>query len=150
MSKTPDPRTIRLVIEGRLENVFLVGLAVQSFAMYSPLSERESYNVRASAVEAVNRAILRAGKPGSVDEVEIWVALHRDRLVVKVCDRKEPVAPEPRERGTFDPERADAHSEDEMRRFIIRSVMDEVTVERVGDRNEFTMVKRFGGKTLDD
>jgi len=150
MSETNEPRTIRLIIDGRLENVFLAGMAVQSFAMYSPLSEREAYNVRLSTVEAVNRSILRAGQPGSVHEVEVVVSLHRDRMVLKVCDSGKPVEPETREPAAFDPEKMDTIPEDEVRRFIIRSVMDEVSMERVGDRNEFTMVKGFEGKVFDD
>ncbi len=150
MNRTPDPRTIRLVIDGRLENVFLLGMAVQAFAMYSPLSEREAYNVRLAVVEAANRSILRGANPAGVKEVEVMVSLHRDRMVLRIHDHGEPMEQESREPPRFDPERPDTFVEDDVGRFIIRSVMDEMSAKRVGSRNELTLVKRFGGLTLED
>ena len=149
MSRKPKPRTIRMIVDNRLENVFLAGLAVQSFAMYSPLSERDAYNVRISLVEAVNSAILYSLQSGQEDEVEVIVSLHPDCMVLQVCDDASEAWFDPGETEPVGPEGPGSLSERDMGRFIIRAVMDEVGAEKVGNRNVVTMVKSFGGKRLE-
>ena len=145
-----NEKKIRLIIESRLENVFLVGLAVQSFCMYSPLSERDAYNVRLCVVEALNHAILNAYESQPGHEVDVTVSILGDRISLKVCDNGKKMDPLKETSFDLDPEKLGEPAEGGVGLLVIRSLMDEVEFQGAEGQNVITMTKSFGGKRLEE
>lgn len=145
-----NTKTIRLIIESRLENVFLVGLAVQSYCMYSPLSEREAYHVRLCVVEALNHSILHAYQSQPGHEVEVTVSIHRDRISLRVCDSGRKMEPPQKPDVELDPEKIDSIEQAGVGLHVIRSLMDKVDFQGAEGKNEIKMTKSFGGRLLDE
>jgi anti-sigma regulatory factor (Ser/Thr protein kinase) len=79
-------KRIKFIIESNLENVPLVGLAVNKLCSLISLSDTESYQIELCAVEAVTNCIKHAygNRPGN--EVEIIFTLYPERLTLEVCD----------------------------------------------------------------
>jgi serine/threonine-protein kinase RsbW len=56
-NKEKEAKVIRLTVGSRLEEVFLVGLAVRGICAYTSLTDEETYQMEFCVVEAVNNAI---------------------------------------------------------------------------------------------
>ncbi len=139
-------KTLRLMIDSQLENVFLVGLAVRAICSHLSFDEIEVYQIEVSVVEGVNNAIKHAYHDQSGHEVEIIVSLHPDRITFEVCDTGEEMKAREVTSLHCDPKHLEEIPESGRGLSIIRAVMDKVTYERMDRRNVLAMTKYLGKK----
>ena len=87
-------RKIKLIIESNLDDVPLVGIAVNRFCSYAAFSETDAFNMELCVIEAVTNSIKHAygGNPGQ--EVTVTFTLKEREAVFEVCDRGKPMNPE--------------------------------------------------------
>ncbi len=142
MNETEKFKSIRLVIKSELENVFFVGIMIQSLCRFLELESNACGNMQLSVVEAVNNAIIHAynGKPGHDVEIEIQVS--DERLVFKVCDKGKAMDGQAKPLPSdYDSGKRDALPEGKMGLFIIDSCMDEVDYSSTDETNTLTLTK---------
>jgi len=134
-------KEIKLTIESRLENVFLIGLVINRICSYMNLSEEESYHLEISVVEAVNNAIKHAygNEPGHY--VEVVITLYKDRIELKVCDTGKRMEPGDIPGMDFDPDDRENLPEGGMGLFIMHEIMDSVVYESSEEKNVLTLTK---------
>lgn len=143
------PKTITLVIDSSLEQVALLGVAVQAVCLYSPLSEMEAYQVRLCVVEAVNNIIKHAYAMEANHPVEVTMTLGEERLRVELRDEgRAAELPEGRlsETGGDAGEGGETQGQTPEKGYglkIVTSIMENVHFERVGAQNLLRMEKRF-------
>lgn len=139
---------IRLLIESRLDHVFLASLAVRGICSYANLTEVECYQVEVAVVEAVNNAIKHAyrGEPGH--EVEVAITLSPDRITFQVCEQGDFMKLPGSSGLNFDPRDIQNLPEEGMGLQIMRSVMDEVRYETTGGRNVVTLSRNLKGRKV--
>ena len=129
--------TITLVIASRLEEVALVGTALNGLCRYASLPERHAGMVELAVVEAVNNVIYHGyGNRPEHDVTVVWTR-RADHLQIDIVDRgkamdKLPSAemPEPEmENGRGWP--------------LIRAIMDSVGYRSEKGVNTLTMIKKI-------
>lgn len=132
------PGTLTLRIDSRLDDVWLVGLAVRAVCGVLPLDEEATGAVELCVVEAVNNAIEHAYGETAGHPVEVVASVAAGTLSLAVRDRGRtmpwpPVpGPEP-----------DALSESGRGMFIMRALMDEVDYARDDGWNVLTLTKHL-------
>jgi len=147
------PKAITLVIDSSLEQVALLGVAVQAVCLYSPLTEMEAYQVRLCVVETVNNIIKHAYAMEANHSVEVTMTLRETYLSVELRDEGRAVEfPEGHlfeagsdvGEGGSPPGQAQGQTpETGYGLQIVRSFMENVHFERVGAHNILHMEKRF-------
>jgi serine/threonine-protein kinase RsbW len=136
--------TVTLILNSRLEDVFLAGLAVRGICQYTPLDPSTVCQVELCVVEAVTNSVKHAYGGQAGCEVRLEVSLSADRIQFDVSDTGLPMktlnTPDP----VYDRGDRDALPESGTGLFIIRSVMDRVSYssEECG-RNVLRMIKLF-------
>ena len=141
-SAGPDSE-VRLSIDSRLENVFLVGLALRAYAGQLGFAAADANLVELAVVEAVNNAIKHThdGRPDR--RVEVRVSTWPQWLDVEVSCSGRCIPELARPNVDFPLGRGRANlAEGGMGLMIIDQIMDEVRCEIVGGRQVLTMKKR--------
>ncbi len=138
-----NAKRIRLTVDSRLEEVFLVGLAVRGICAYTSLSEIEASQMEGCVVEVVNNAIKHSYHLQPGHEVDIAIALHPDRIEFSVSNTGEPMKAREAARMDFDPKNVKALPEGGMGLYIIKNIMDEVTYQCREGVNTLSMCKRL-------
>ena len=148
MEEIPKAQTIRLIIDSKLENVFLIGLCIRGVCASLPLNDVAAFQVEVSVVEAVNNAVKHAYQNQAGHEVEVLITLPGDRITCQVCDSGSSMDADkiPASRLDFDPNHLERLPEGGMGLHIIRSAMDSVDYRRSGHKNIFSMSKLFREK----
>ncbi len=143
MPDIQPPKKITFLLDSRLENVSLVGVAVRGICSYLSLSEVDTYYLELCVVEAVNNAIKHAYNSEAGHSVEINIIYSGKGMTFEISDRG-------RKMDTYGPRRLDFDAQDlfvvpehGMGLYIIDSVMDEVTYRSDGAKNTLTMRKYF-------
>jgi serine/threonine-protein kinase RsbW len=136
MEKKGD-KAIKLTIESRLENVFLVGLAVKGICGHIRLSSEETYNMELCVVEAINNAIEHAYSSRPGHDVELTVRLDPNQIRFQVCDKGKSLTA----LRLQTPEIDATHGRG---LYIIHTLMDEVTYHTSQGTNTLTMIKHWG------
>jgi len=133
--------SILLTIDSQLDNVFLVGLAVNEICRVVLPDEVNAYQAELCVVEAVTNAIKHAykGEPGH--RVELTLAVEEDGVVFRVCDTGVPM-PQPLDTRAA-AKNPPLLAESGRGLFIISAAMDEVSYVSHEGTNVLTMVKRF-------
>jgi len=139
-----ESREIKLTIDSNLENVFLIGLAVNGICSHTLLSDLESYYMEVCVVEAVNNMIKHAYSNETGHEVEVNIALHSDRIVFRLRDRGKVMELLDEPELNIDPDDLENLPEGGMGVFIIYEIMDTVTYKQFSDYNVLTITKIFG------
>jgi serine/threonine-protein kinase RsbW len=139
-------KTIKLIIDSNLEEVFLVGLAVRAVCSHAPMNELAVYQVETGVVEAVNNVIKHAYKNRKGHDVEVIVSLFLDRITFQVCDTGTAMEPKKVSKMDFDPDNLEELPEGGMGLYVIDSVMDKVEYVRAGEKNILVMSKYFKKK----
>lgn len=139
-------KTVKLTIDSNLEDVFLIGLAVNNICSHIPYAELESNQIEICVVEAVNNTIKHAYKGEAGHDVEVLVALYLNRITFQVCDCGKTIKPGKMPKLEFDPNDLENLPEGGMGLFIIHEVMDEVAYETSKGKNILTMTKIFESK----
>lgn len=143
MDETAAGKTIRLIIDSNLENVFLIGLSIQGLCSYAPFNEVEAYQVQLAVVEAINNVIKHAYEEQSHHTVELSVSLYWNRMIFVILDRGKKFSGFPRKELKFDSQDLQSLPEGGMGLFIIQNVMDEITYESDQGINILKMIKYF-------
>lgn len=140
---------ITLTINSRLEDVLLIGMAVNRLSA-AFLSKEDSWRIELSVVEAVTNVIKHAYLYTPDKEVSVSLNFQDDRLRIKVMDRG--CAMDPRllkERDArifcFSRGNVQALPEGGMGIALINQIMDEVCYERDRGRNTLTLTKYLSG-----
>lgn len=134
---------LRLVIESRVENISLLGGAVRGVAEMLCLDQTSCYHLELCVVEAVTNAIKHAYRHEAGHFVEVEILLFRERVTVKIRDTGQRMRVEKIEPLDFDPQDLQSVPEHGMGRFIMASLMDEITYETVEGQNILTMTKHL-------
>ena len=139
-------RRITLAITSDLQNVPLIGQAVERLCSLIPLSDGESYRIALCVVEAVNNAILHAYGNEAGHEVEVIFGQYPDHLTLQICDtgmamdpkHLDPQAASPFD---FDPCRLSSIPEGGLGLAIIKVTMDEATYTTCDGKNILTLTR---------
>ena len=138
-----ESQMIKLVIDSRLENVFLVGLAVQNYCTYLSFNDVEAYQIQLCAVEAANNAILHAYQSQQGHEVEVNVAVFPDGITLEICDTGKIMGDLKSGGRDIDLQNPESLSEDGRGLYLIQTVMDDVSYRSVDGKNILKMIKYF-------
>jgi serine/threonine-protein kinase RsbW len=141
MNPHREAKTIKLTIDSRLENIGLLGLAVQTLCADLGLSKVEAYQIQVCVVEAVTNVVKHAyrGQPGH--EASVVATLHPQRISFQVLDTGETMQSLSRDPMEFDPADLATLPEKGMGLYIIQTVMDEVDYQTADGINILTMTK---------
>jgi serine/threonine-protein kinase RsbW len=139
-------REIRLVIDSRIENIPLVGMAVNRMCSVAELSEIESYQIELCLIEAVTNAVVHAYHRQGGHDVEVDVAFESDRVTIRVSDYGDPMPALRVPRLDFDPDDRENLPEGGMGLYIIDNVMTECSYQSVDGRNTLELIKLLPGE----
>jgi serine/threonine-protein kinase RsbW len=140
---TPSERWIRLAIESRLDQVALVGLALRGLLRDLVSDEIARNEIEVAVTEGINNAIKHAYGLKRGHEVEVIVTFHPGSLRFTICDTGRPPAIDGHTCLDFDPKDIDALPEGGMGIPLMKSIMDEVSFCRSGNKNCLVMYKRI-------
>jgi serine/threonine-protein kinase RsbW len=84
-------RKVKLIIESDLDDVPLVGIAVNRFCSYAAFSETDAFNIELCVIEAVTNSIKHAYGGKSGHEVTVIFTLSDNEAVFKICDKGKPM-----------------------------------------------------------
>jgi serine/threonine-protein kinase RsbW len=139
-------KRITLAITSDLQNVPLIGQAIQRLCSIVSLSDLESHQIALCVVEAVNNAIVHAYDREAEHEVEVIFDQCSDRLIVQICDTgrtmdPKRLAPQAASPLDFDPGCLERIPEGGLGLAIIRTTMDEVTYTTSRGKNILTLTR---------
>jgi serine/threonine-protein kinase RsbW len=138
-----EAKRIRLSVDSRLEEVFLVGLAVRGICAYTSLSEMEVSQMEGCVVEVVNNAIKHSYHLRPGHDVDIAISLYPERIEFSIRNSGEPMKSREAARMDFDPKNVRALPEGGMGLYIIKKTMDEVTYQCLEGVNTVSMCKHL-------
>jgi serine/threonine-protein kinase RsbW len=131
---------ITLSIESEVENVYLIGHAINRIATSIPVSSQSAFEMELAVLEVVNNAIEHAHNYQRNKQVTVRLRLHSDRIQFTIIDRgprfnlAAALAASLRLEQGDEPERGRGL-------MIVQKVMDEVRYERKGEANHITLTK---------
>jgi len=136
-------RHIILSIDSSLENVPLIGTAINRICSLTPLSEVDAYQTELCVVEACNNAIKHAydNKAGNLVEVEVHLGM--SHITFDVCDKGNVMKMREVPKLDFETEDLSQVPEGGMGLFIMHEVMDEVMYGHIRGRNVLRLVRFF-------
>ncbi len=143
MSLPPVESCLKISIDSRLDQVFLVSHAVRGICSQLGLEKILVYKLELAVVEAVNNTIKHAygSRPGHV--VEVIITVSRERIRFEICDAGEVLDLPKGERFNYNPRDRKGLPEGGMGLQIIQEVMDEITYHRRGELNCLSLGKRL-------
>jgi len=141
-------RKIKFIIDSDLENVPLIGMAINKLCSLIPFSEGMAFQVELCIVEAVTNCIRHAYKYDSAQKVEVVFTLSPEELVLDIRDIGIPLEMEVLEQADIrslecDPEDLENISEGGRGLAIIKEVMDSVAYNSEKGMNCLTMKKEL-------
>jgi len=139
-------RRLQLTIESQLDNVPLVGLAVNRICSSVRLSEVGAYQMELSVVEAVTNAILHAYEGKNDREVGVTVEFNDQWLRFEIRDDGNvmPGGDEfNRRRPDYDPLDRQSLPESGWGLFLMDAVMDRMEYKSHEGKNVLTLVKNL-------
>ncbi len=144
-----ETESFRFVVPARLEyrdaaRAFLAYVCAR-LVQRGEFPKDIGHRVISAFVEAFNNAVLHAYRERPPGPVEVDMEVNPRCLRVVVVDHGQSFTPD----LVPEPD-LEALPEGGLGLFIIRNFMDEVTFERVGQRNVLTMEKRFASAAGDD
>ncbi|MDG3441459.1 ATP-binding protein [Nitrospirillum amazonense] len=140
----PVPHIV-LTVDGGLEQVALIGRAVQAVCGLTDLDADALAAIELGIVEAVTN-IVEHGYGGDAGPIEAAVTLAEGEIVIELKDDGPPLDPArlAEARIDFDPTDLANLPESGMGLSLIQSSFDRVVYERAGDRNRLSLFKRIG------
>jgi serine/threonine-protein kinase RsbW len=136
-------RRIKLVINSALEDVALVGMAINKVCSIVPLSEVEAYQAELCVVEACTNAIKHAYSHRSGHDVEVVVGMEIDRITFAISDTGSAMQKMETPVLDFDPANVESVPEGGMGLFIMHGVMDNVAYSTRDGKNTLSLTKFF-------
>lgn len=141
MAETSRPKTVNFLIDSKLENVPLAGIAVRGICKSLSLNEIDTYYLELCVVEAVNNAIKHAYNSEDGHAVEISITYSDREIVFNISDRGRKMNLYLPGFLDFDPGELDRLPEHGMGLYIINSIIDEVVYRTDDNKNTLTMRK---------
>jgi serine/threonine-protein kinase RsbW len=138
-------RSIKLAIPSVIDNVGLVGIAVNGIGREAGLTEQGAFETELCVVEAVNNAILHANRGRSVREIEVRLDVGAHAVRVKICDSGSAIPAKSLDAGHFHESTELPTSGRGLR--IIQTLMDHVTYARSDGKNVLSMTRRIDGSS---
>jgi len=143
-----NDKRIKFVIESRLENVSLVGVAINRLCSLIPLSDVGSYQIELCAVEAVTNSIKHAYGEEAGHDVEVVFTLKKDRIALDVYDTGKPLNPTVLQNSDFScheiaPKDIAGLPIGGRGIAIIKEIMDDVEYRTANGKNCFSMTKKL-------
>jgi serine/threonine-protein kinase RsbW len=132
---------IKFSIDSRLENIGLVGSAVQTLSSNLGFSKVEAHRIQLCIVEAVTNIVKHAYGTEAGHEIGVEVSIQPDRISFRITDTGEAIkslSPTPLQ---FDPADRASLPERGMGLHIIHKLMDEVEYHTADGINILTMHK---------
>ncbi|MCK6554135.1 ATP-binding protein [Candidatus Binatia bacterium] len=139
---------ITLAIDSRIENVFLVGLAVNKICASIPLSEQAAYEAEVSVVEAVNNVIKHAYGSEAGHRVEVVVTVGAEAVTFEVCDTGRALEKLAVRLPPVDCDDRAGLQEGGRGLYIMHAFSDRVRYHSSGGRNVLTLVKLYPGAAM--
>ncbi|MDX8379297.1 MAG: ATP-binding protein [Gallionella sp.] len=137
---------IKLDIDSKLENVKLVGMAVNRLCCLG-LSQAGCDEVELAVVEAVNNCIRHAYHKKSGHSVEVKFKIGTQDILIEIRDSGSPIDPRLKtELGaafSFNPEDIDALPEGSMGWYLIKHLMDDVSYVSSVGMNTLKLTKKL-------
>ena len=81
-----NARSVRLTIPAKAKYITLVRLALSGISNLRPLDDETLGDLKLAVTEACSNSVRHAYRDGREGAVQVVYELHRDRLVVEVCD----------------------------------------------------------------
>lgn len=137
-------RSIKLIIEGKIDNTALLGKAIRAICNTVVNDEVLLFNLELCLIEAVTNVINHAyhRKPGNY--VEVIVSLDDRRVEFKVIDTGDSAPlPPPKHELNYNPNDLTTWPESGMGLFLIHSIMNEVSYSHHEGKNILTMIKKL-------
>jgi len=142
-------KKIKFTIESKLDNVSLIGMAINKLCSLVPFSEIESYQIELCIVEAVTNSIVHAYEKNAGRDVEVVFTLDKSKITLDVYDTGKPLDKKIMNEKNcssleVDPDNLANLSEGGRGLAIIKEVMDCVEYKTEKGKNCLTMTKKYG------
>lgn len=145
MKGTTADKSITLSIDSRLENVFMIGIAVKTICDFILSDKNDSNNIELSVTEAVTNVIKHAYNSEPGHNVELTISVFNDKMVFQISDIGKSMKLNQCNSNhmclDFEPSRMETLPVGGMGLHIINSLMDEVSYQTVESKNILTLVK---------
>jgi serine/threonine-protein kinase RsbW len=141
-------RKVKLIIESDLDDVPLVGIAVNRFCAYADFSETDAFNIELCVIEAVTNSIKHAYGEESGHEVMISFTLSDTDAVFEICDKGQPMDPERLKKADLgashiEKQNIDSVADSGRGLGIIKEIMDRVEYRSEKERNCLVLKKNI-------
>ncbi len=141
-------RKIKLTIESNLDDVPLIGIAVNRFCAYAAFSESDAFNIELCVIEAVTNSIKHAYAEKSGQEVMVTFTLSDEEAVFEICDKGTPMDPGRLKKADLDDSDAEKYSIDTILESgrglgIMKKIMDNVEYQSKGECNCLILKKKI-------
>ena len=141
-------RKIKLIIESDLDDVPLVGIAVNRFCSYAAFSETEAFNIELCVIEAVTNSIKHAYGEQRGQEVVIIFTLSDNEAVFEICDKGKPMDPNKLKRADLatshvEKQNIDSISDSGRGLGIMKEIMDDVEYRSENEFNCLVLKKNI-------
>jgi len=141
-------RKIKLIIESNLDDVPLIGIAVNRFCAYAAFSETDAFNVELCVIEAVTNSIKHAYAEKGGQEVMVIFTLSDREAVFEICDKGAPMDPGRLKKADLDQSDTEKYSIDTISESgrglgIMKKIMDHVEYRSEDEYNCLILKKRI-------
>lgn len=145
MMENERDKVIKLKVESRLDNIFLVGLAVRGICSQN-LNAKGASRMEVCVVEAVTNAIKHSYHLQPGHDVDIVITLSSGKMEFLVCNTGEPMKTTQTAQIRLDPVDKRRLPKGGLGLYLIHRLMDEVTYESRDGVNIFRMCKHYKQK----
>jgi serine/threonine-protein kinase RsbW len=141
-------RKIKLIIESNLDDVPLMGIAVNRFCSYAAFSETDAFNVELCVIEAITNSIKHAYAEKAGQEVMVTFMLSDKEAVFEICDKGTPMDPGRLKKADLDHCDAEKYSIDTISESgrglgIMKKIMDHVEYRSKDEYNCLILKKKI-------
>ena len=142
MNEKHSPK-IRLEIESRLENTYLIGLYIKTLARDLKLDNEQTYLVELAVIEAINNVILHAYESQTGNPVTVEIIIEEDEITFQIFDNGKSMQRSDVQDLCFDPSDKSSYPEQGMGLTIMKKSMDKIEYKVMKDKNQLTMIKKL-------
>jgi serine/threonine-protein kinase RsbW len=138
-------KSITLLIDSKLENVFLVGIAIKAICEFILFDKNDANNVELGITEAVNNVIKHAYNSEPDHKIEVTISVFSNKMVFQISDIGKGMNLNQCNSNhacfDFEPNKIETLPVGGMGLHIINSVMDKASYKTVDGKNVLTLVK---------
>ena len=142
MNEKHSPK-IRLEIESRLENTYLIGLYIKTLARDLKLDNEQTYLVELAVIEAINNVIMHAYESQTGNPVTVEIIIEEDEIIFQIFDNGKSMQRSDVQELRFDPSDKSSYPEQGMGLTIMKKSMDKIEYRVMKNKNQLTMIKKL-------